>query len=95
MKIISSGFDSSKYKDEEITPYAYKFGYAESVNLVDEDDFKKLARSLSIKHLLKANSECIQMLSGFSKAEVDSNNIFTAIQTKNGNSQMVIFWKRD
>lgn len=96
-KIVSDGLDLTKYEDDMI-PDGYILIRAECVDSINEDSARKLAKSLSIKQLTttKAIPELIQnlrVLLGLSKAEVDSNNIFFAIHTENGFSQVVMFWK--
>lgn len=92
-KISSDGLDLSKYEDDEISD-GYIFTHAEYVNSIDESGVRVLARSLSINQLSKACPDSIKTLLRLSKEDVDSNNIFTAIETKNGFSQVVMFWKR-
>lgn len=99
-KIVLSGFlGASKREDDEITD-GYILTHSEYLHPVDEGGVRALAKSLSIKQLtiVKAIPELIQhlrVLLGLSKAEVDSNNIFFAIHTENGFSQVVMFWKFD
>ena len=98
-KIALSGFlGASKRLDDEI-PDGYTLINAEYLHPIDEGGVRALAKSLGIKQLtiVKAIPEIIErlrVLLELSKAKVKDNNIFTAIETKNGCSQVVMFWKR-
>lgn len=92
LKSVSDGLDLSRYKDDGI-PDGYIYIHAECIDTIDDDGIIALARSLRIKQVAKARPEYIRVLLNLSKEEVESNNIFTAAQTKNGDSQVVMFWK--
>lgn len=92
-KMVSNGLDLSKCEYGEIIPDGYTLLHAERLNLIDEHGFKKFAKSLRIRNLIKTSAEGIQTLLGLSKAKVKRNDVFIAIETKNDDSQVVIVWK--
>lgn len=91
-KIVSDGLDLSKYKDDEI-PDGYIFMHAECEDSIEKASIIKLAKSLRIKRIVQAKPKHVSFLLGLSKKELNSNNIFFAIETKNGLTQVVMFWK--
>lgn len=91
--ILPDGRELSDYENDAIIPDGYTFLHAERLNLIDESGFKKFAKSLSIRNLIKTSAEGVQLLLGLPKGKVERNDIFIVIETKNDDSQVVMFWK--